>query len=90
MIYHVVLFQVSRKICDLYRNCCHGNEDILRTFLASQHLPLSPDPPPHTVESGECVRMEEVGGGEGVEQRDSEPDAEGWTVVKKSQRRSRH
>ena len=36
--------QISRKICDLYHKCCSGNEDSVRTFLASHALP----PPPLT------------------------------------------
>ena len=98
-----VCVQVSRKICDLYRNCCNGREEIVRTFLSSQPLPppLSPNPPPHhcegvRMEEGEGVRVEESAsvrveemGSDDVTMEEEGEDEQGWTVVKKSRRRSK-
>ena len=88
--------QVSHKICDLYRKCCSGNEDSVRTFLASHSLPLPLSPPPSvTPPQTACVmterdssQMEEDGSV--VEEAVMEDGEEGGWEVVKSRRRSRN
>ena len=88
---------MSRKICDLYRKCCSGNEDSVRTFLASHSLPLplSAPPsvtPPQTVcvmKEGESSQMEEGDGGVVEEAVMEDGEEGGWEVVK-PRRRSRN
>jgi hypothetical protein len=88
--------EVSRKICDLYRSCCSGNEASVRTFLSSQPLP-----PPlplvssnHLPSSDDTMEEEAEGSGSGevlMEEERGEKEEEGeWEVVQKSRRRSKN
>ena len=93
---------MSRKICDLYRNCCSGNEGSVRTFLSSQPLPLVPcndhHLPSEAVPDDRDDKMEEGGEGSGdgdkvevvmEEEGEGEREEGEWEVVRKSRRRSK-
>lgn len=85
----VVFFQVSRKICDLYRNCHTGNKESLQTFLASHHLPPPPSPDTTDGESSKMEEGESAGGGEVLMEEEEEGKEEGWEVVRRQRRRSK-
>ena len=87
--------QVSRRICELYQKSRSGDDDSIRIFLTS-HSPRPPPPPPLSSvtptpqtmcsEEGASHEMEESGETGDVVMEEEE----GWEVVRKSHRRSRH
>ena len=90
---------MSRWICELYQKCSRGDEDGVRTFLASHSLSLPPSHPPSLPPSATptptvCKRGDDSSGmevgdggdvGEGVMEEEGE-----WEVVRKARRKSKH